>query len=283
MARKQGGSGGGKFDLGRMVQRQIGRVLERGQRFGSFDQLRQRHFWSMYLFAGVAGTFIPAGQYDIFKAIPGALGQGYSIPLTTRETNWLGAGRVPDNQNFAISEIGVTITRPPANPQGSPHVPGAAFTNAPANGIAASMTPGQVAAINGLAPVLPMDAQSIMYGTILEMVYLTNAVPLGLLADFSQSAGAYGFTTSPYINSDINDARSGGTEALPPGDPTNGIPAAAFRRKLEVPIMLQHGESMGMRLNVPRNITCQSLANGGSGWFEIRVDWWAYESFTEKS
>lgn len=264
-----------------MVERQVTRVLERGQRFGRFDQIRQRHFWSTYLFAGFAGSSIPSGTYDIFKSIPGSIGQGYTIPLTNRETNWLGAGRVPDNQNFAITELGVTVTRPPANPQGSPHVPGAAFTNAPSNGIAASMTAGQVAAINGLAPVLPMDAQSILYGTILEFSFLTNNVPLGLCADFSQSGGAYGFATSGYIG--LSAARTGTDESLPPGDPTNGIPAAAFRRKLEVPILLQHGENMGMRLNIPRAIPCQSLANGGSGWFEIRVDWWASESFVENS
>jgi hypothetical protein len=273
----------GKVSLKGMVERQITKVLERGQRYGSFDQIRQRHFWSSYLFAGFAGTSIPAGPYELFRTIPGTIGQGYNIPLTIRETNWLGQGRVPDNQNFAIVELGVTIGRPPANPQGSPHVAGAAFTNAPANGIAASMTAGQFAAINGLAPVLPVDAQSILYGTVLEMGFLTNSVPLGLCADFSQSAGCYGMTTSPYTNVASNAARTTTQEVLPPGDPTNGIPAAAFRRKLEVPILLQHGESMFMRLNVPRAIPIQSLANGSSGWFELRVDWWATESFAENS
>ncbi len=267
-----------------MVEKQVQRVLERGQRFGRFDQIRQRHFWSSYLFAGFAGTSIPSGTYEIFKTIPGSIGQGYNIPLTVRESNWLGAGRVPDNQNFAITEIGVTVTRPPANPQGVPHVPGAAFTSAPSNGIAASMSAGQVAAINGLAPVLPMDAQGILYGTVLEFSFLTNNVPLGLCSDFSQSGGSFGFATSPYINAAVSANRAGNVgEALPPGDPTNGIPAAAFRRKLEVPILLQHGENMGMRLNVPRAIPIQSLANGSSGWFEIRVDWWASESFVENS
>jgi hypothetical protein len=274
----------GAFSLKGMVERQTERVLQRGLRYGTFDQIRQRHFWSSFLFPGFAGSAIPGGTYEIFKTIPGGIGQGYSVPLTVRETNWLGAGRVPDNQNFAITELGASIRRPPANPQGAPvHVPGAAFTTAPPNGIAASMTPGQVAAINGLAPVLPVDAQSILYGTVLEFSFLTNNVPLGLLADFSESGGAYGFTTSQYLTADASAARAAPSEALPPGDPTNGIPAAAFRRKLEVPIMLQHGESMGMRLNVPRAIPIQSLANGSCGWFEVRVDWWATESFAEKS
>jgi hypothetical protein len=269
-----------EFSLRGMVQKQISKVLERGARFGSFDQIRQRHFWSNYLFAGFAGSSIPAGTYEIFKTIPGGIGQGYGIPLTVRETNWLGAGRVPDNQNFAITELGVTITRPPANPQATP---GTAFLNAPPNGIAASMSPGQVAAINGIVPVLPVDAQSILYGTVLEFSFLTNNVPLGLLADFSQSGGAYGFSAGGYLTADVAGGRAAPTEAMPCGDPTNGIPAAAFRRKLEVPIMLQHGESMGMRLNVPKAIPIQSLVNGGGGWFEVRVDWWATESFAQKS
>lgn len=282
MARR--GDGGKQFSLKGMVERQITKVMRRGVRYGSFDQIRQRHFWSTYLFAGFAGASIPAGAYEIFKSTPGNIGQGYNLPLTIRETNWLGSGRVPDNQNFAITEIGVTVTRPPANPQGAPvHVPGAAFTTAPANGIAASMTPAQVAAINGLAPILPVDAQSILYGSVLEFGFLTNNVPLGLCADFSQSAGAYGWTSSSYLGVDASAARAAPSEALPPGDPTNGLPAAAFRRKLEIPIMLQHGESTHMRINFPKAVPVQSLANGGSGWFEMRVDWWSTESFAEKS
>jgi hypothetical protein len=38
-----------------------------------------------------------------------------------------------------------------------------------------------------------------------------------------------------------------------------------------------------MRLNVPREIETLSLAEGGIGWFEVHVDWWAVESFVEKS
>ncbi len=273
--------------LQQMVEKQIAKVLERGQRYGSFDQIRQRHFWSSYLFAGYAGASIPAGPYDLFKIPQGQTGQGYNIPMTTRETNWLGAGRVPDNQNFVITELGVTIKRPPACRQmTTPPTPildgGVAFDpNAPRNGIAASMTAGQYAAINGMAPLLPADVQSIMYGTILEFGFLTNSVPLGFLADFSQSGGNYTFSPAFYGgDADHNIAVNGRQKA---GDPVNGIPAAAFRRKLEVPILLQHGESNFMRLNVPKAIPIRTLAEGSSGWFEIRVDWWASESFAEKS
>lgn len=284
------------FSIKASLEKQIEKVLVRGQRYARFDQIRNRHFWSSYLFTPGGGNIIPAAAYEIFKTIPGYVGQGYPVPLTQRETNWLGAGRVPDNQNFVITEIGVTLKRPPATPQlvsvnEGPlvHVPGEPFTNPPSNGIAAALSPTVVAGINGLAPIHPMDAQSILYGTVLEMSFLTNNVPIGLCSDFSQSGGMYGFTTNPYYISSLsaswmgNNAPESPGGAFPAGDPVNGVPAAAFRRKLEVPILLQHGEQMGMRLNMPRPIFVQELSQGGTGWFELRVDWWATESFAELS
>lgn len=273
-----------KTSLKQMVAKQITRVLERGSRAERFDQLRSRHFWSSHLFvANPVGNVINAGQYDIFKVIPSGSGQGYptNVPLTLRETNWLNSGRVPDNQNFVITEIGVTLKRPPAvDSYGALGVP----SFAPNTGIWANLTAAQQAYITAGAQnreINPNDAIAILYGTILEMSFLTNNVPLGLCADFSQSAGSYIFS----------GGGAGGTpggQAQQPGDSLNGIPAAAFRRKLEVPILLQHGENMGMRLNIPRNIIVQDTepvdeTGNGTGWFELRVDWWAHESFTEKS
>ena len=253
-----------------MVQRQVARVLERGSRLERFDQLRSRHFWSTYLFAYGAGNQIAAGTYDVFKAIPSQTGQGYptNVPLSLRETNWLNSGRVPDNQNFVITEMGVTVMRPPAVDAG--------LANVPPNGIYANIpAPIQALIAHGNA-LHPQDVANILYGTVLEMQFLTNAVPLGLCADFSQSAGIREFQGIE-AGTELAAAITAG------GDPTNGIPAAAFRRKLEVPILLQHGETMGMRLNVHRNIDTATLAQGGAGWAEVRVDWWAHESFAEKS
>lgn len=261
--------------LKQMVQSQIARVLERGSRLERFDQLRSRHFWSTYLFAYGAGNQIAAAPYEVFKAIPSQTGQGYptNVPLTVRETNWLNPGRVPDNQNFVITEIGVTVMRPPAVDSAGG---GGAPANAPTTGIWANLTaPIQALIAHGNA-LHPQDVANILYGTVLEMQFLTNSVPLGLCADFSQSAGIREF-----------QAIEAGTELAAVitagGDPVNGIPAAAFRRKLEVPILLQHGETMGMRLNVHRPIDTLTLAQGGAGWAEVRVDWWAHESFAEKS
>lgn len=255
-----------------MVQKQVTRVLERGQRLERFDQLRSRHFWSSYLFAYGAGNQIAPGAYDIFKATPSMTGQGYptNVPLSLRETNWLNAGRVPDNQNFVITEIGVTVLRPPAlDANGAAGVP--AFP--PSTGIWANLSPAIQALIAQNSPVHYADAARILQGTVLEMQFLTNAVPLGLCSDFSQSAGARMHITRVSAAAAISVG----------GDPVNGVPAAAFRRKLEVPILLQHGETMGMRLNIHRPIQTLTLAEGGAGWAEVRVDWWAHESFAEKS
>lgn len=258
-----------------MVAAQVGRVLARGQRLERFDQLRSRHFWSSYLFAPGAGNDILQAPYDIFKVIPSQTGQGYptNVPLTLRETNWLNAGRVPDNQNFVITEIGASVIRPPAV-AGT----GASPTNAPTNGIFANLSGATQALINPSAPLHPQDVANVLYGMNLEMSFLTNNVPLGYLADFSQSSGIVGRTSSTIVSAATVDDDTGVG-----GDPTTGIPCAAFRRKLEIPILLQHGETMGMRLNVHRNIPTLALNSGGCGWCEVRIDWWANESFVEKS
>lgn len=263
--------------LKEMVQKQVTRVLKRGSRLERFDQLRSRHFWSSHLFLADPNTnSIPAGDYDVFKVIPSGVGQGYptNVPLTLRETNWLNSGRVPDNQNFVITEIGVTVKRPPAvDAAGQGGIP----TNAPANSIWSNLSLAQQAYITGgaqQAPINPADAMAILYGFSLEMSFLTNNVPLGLCSDFSQSSG-------DYIFADGDGSIVDGPNNM--GDPCNGIPAAAFRRKLEVPILLQHGENMGMRLKAAREIFLVDPDNGGTGWFELRVDWWAHESFVEKS
>lgn len=257
-----------------LVTRQIDKVLRRGSRMSRFDQIRMRHFWSTFLFVADPTTNqIAAGQYDIFKAIPGQSGQGYptNVALTIRETNWLNSGRVPDNQNFAISEIGVTVRTPPLE-NSTP-------ANTAANGVYASLTTAQKTYVNfGLGRSLTaFDAWQIATNVVLEMQFLTNSVPLGLCADFSQSGG---IMTGPNTFAGVNEV----SRRLAAVAPVNGLGAAAFRRKFEIPILLQHGENMGMRLNAPRNFTILDPEDqGGIGWFEIRVDWWAVESFVEKS
>lgn len=257
-----------------IVRQQVRKVLERGSRMTRFDQIRQRHFWSTYLFVADPTTNqIQSGGYDIFKVIPGLSGQGYptNVNLTLRETNWLNAGRVPDNQNFAIQEVGVQVHVPPLE--------SSVAGDRPSNGIYANLSAAQQTYVDfGVGRSLTaFDAWQISTNMTLEMSFLTNNVPLGLVADFSQSAG---IITPANNYAGVNEvSRRLGTVGS-----TNGIPAAAFRRKLEIPILLQHGENMGMRLTVPRAFPILDPEDqGGTGWFEVRVDWWAIESFVEKS
>jgi hypothetical protein len=266
--------------LNSIVDRQVQKVLRRGSRMAKFDQIRQRHFWSTYLFvADPATNMVASGGYDIFKTIPGASGQGYpsNINLTIRETNWLNSGRVPDNQNFAITEIGATIRNPPLeNPVAGD-----------SSSIYANLQTAQkayITAAGAARPLSAMDVQNISMGIVLEMSFLTNNVPLGLIGDFSQSAG---IITNGIANAPLDPA-TGPDGVSFAASPSNGIAAAAFRRKLDIPIMLQHGENMGMRLTIPRpiavmNPALQPTGQGGTGWFEVRIDWWAIESFVEKS
>lgn len=255
------------FSIKKMVNNQLEKVLKRGSRFEKFNQIRQRHFWSTYLFAYGAGNVIAAnGNYDLFRVVPGAgTGQGYPVPLTRRETNWENVNRVPDNQNIAITEVGVTLTRPA--PVAAP---------IPTDSVYANLAPALQALIAPQAPIHTLDAYNIAQGMVLQVVYLTNGIPIGKVADFPQSAGMYAFTAN-----DVQTPTLGEPDLV--GDPTIGIPAAAFRRKLEIPILLQHGETVSMRLNVPVAIPTLTLAQGGAGWVEVRVDWWAIESFVEKS
>lgn len=270
------------------VNRQIMKVLERGQRYQSFDQVRQRHFWSTFMFPYGAGNQISQGQYEIFKITSSMAGQGYpaGITLTERETNWKGNGRIPDNQNFVVSELGVSLLHPARmDSDGALGVP----LNAPVDSIWAALTPAQQASINPHRGIHPTDAAGFLYGMVLEMGYLTNYVPMGLCADFSQSSGVYAQEVSalgafnPNVDEFTPTAGSVLGDTSQFTDPSNGVPCAAFRRKLEVPILLQHGEAMSMRLNVQRAIDTLTLAQGGAGWVEVRVDWWATESFVEKS
>jgi hypothetical protein len=297
-ARKKKKKKGKVFSLERMVDKQIARVLQRGQRFGDFDQIRQRHFWSTYLFP-YGQNSIPAGQYDLFKATPSQTGQGYptNVPLTLLETNWRNSGRVPDNQNLVITEIGCTPLRPGvvfnSKEDGSGIPVTAIYPNLPGRMTGADALGAP--SVNPMRAIAPDDAARFLYGTVLEMSYLTNNVPLGLCADFSQSAGVHSFNAGVLEEwpPDVNDYLTafGYTEL---GDPVNGVPAAAFRRKLEVPILLQHGETMGMRLNIHRDLNMLSTGGfipadgtspdqGGAGWIALRVDWWATESFVEYS
>lgn len=255
--------------IGNQIKSQARRVLETGQRFDRFDQIRQRHFWSCYYFAPDANGYIQSGNFPIFVVPPGQNGQGFpsGITLTERETNWKSQNRVPDNQNFEITELGVSATM---------------------------LTPDMVAALNagsdipGVWDVPPLAFKQFLDNTVLSVTYLTNSVPLGLCADFAQAS-------APHVGSNIvNILTPNGFGAAGQFFRSNGFPAPALRRRFKIPILLQHGETFSFAFNIPR--TFWIGRNTGVNAFEgspatptrigpviLRMDFWATESFVEKS
>lgn len=241
--------------LRRSVNRQAEHVLRTGRRFTRFDQLRQRHFWSSHMFIPDVNGYIQAGNFPVFVTPAGQNGQGFpsGIQLTERETNWKSQNRVPDNQNFEITEIGVSIDVPTPSTTGL------------ADG---AVDPDELC-------VEPRVLYQALNNTLVSITYLTNSVPLGLCADFAQPAGAQ------QGQSTINGGVLDGTFFR-----GNGFSAPALRRRFKIPILLQHGETFSFTYNIPRSFFVGS-AGGQPAAFQssyiLRFDFWATESFVEKS
>lgn len=262
------------------IKQQERELVLMGERLGRFDKVRQREFYSCFLLAPGLGGQIPAGDYQVFQAIAGDTGQGYSAPLTLRETNWPSRGRISNQQNLLIRAFHVDIRRGPTDP--------AVY---PAN-----------TTLDYNIPLHPTDVEAIASGITLSVKYLTNAVPMGLLKDFPVVGGAFGWNQSgrqaPGANGlyDITPALNPDTpEAVAPYGNlpiVRNATQAAFERRAKVPTLLQHGEQFSMVLSVAKPITllAQNTAAQSSpavrdatGVVEVRVSFWATESFVEKS
>jgi hypothetical protein len=246
--------------IGAGVRDQASRVLRTGQRFDKFDQIRQRYFWSSYYFdAPAQGDYITAGTYTLFTTPVGSNGQGFPSGqvITDRESNWKSQNRIPDNQNFEVTELGCSVL---AADFGS---------NQAANYLVRYPTPSAMA--------------NFFNSSVLSITYLTNSVPLGLLSDFAQAGGpamGVAMTAPPGLTPDATNQPVSQNMAF-----TNGFAAPALRRKFKIPILLQHGESFNFTIQVPRN-TFVGTGIGAAGTaapFLVRVDFYATESFVEKS
>jgi hypothetical protein len=235
-------------DIRQSVNRQASRLLETGQRFDRFDQIRQRHFWSDYLFAPDALGNIASGDYKLFTTPSGQSGQGFPFALTDRETNWKSANRVPDNQNFEILELGVSI------------LPG--FDDVTEDGA----SDPEVAALSANA------TNEFLRNTILAIQYLTNEISLGLCSDFAQSSAPVMGSYTP--NNNVT------TAIIPQEFISNGFAAPGLRRRFKIPILLQHGETFTFNFKVPRQFWLSNISNVS---FIARMDFWATESFVERS
>jgi len=233
------------------VKSQAERVLRTGQRFDKFDQIRVRHFWSAYYFDTSVTDTLVAGRFTLFTTPVGNNGQGFPSGqvITERESNWKSQNRVPDNQNFEITELGLGV------------MPVDFGTNLANPYVQRYQTPTALS--------------NFFNSAILSITYLTNSVPLGLLCDFAQASGpAMGVGVFP-ANTPVNPINSAYT---------NGFAAPALRRKFKIPILLQHGESFNFTIELPRNTYVGQATTGQLGApFLIRMDFWATESFVEKS
>ena len=223
------------------IQRQARHLLTTGRRFERFDQLRQRHFWSSAYYAPDANGYI-LGTRQLFITPPGQMGQGFPVALTERETNWKSANRVPDNQNFEITELGVTV---------GVTVPSIDDTPPPDS----TVNPGNV-------------TTNFLQNSVVSITYLTNSVPLGLSSDFAQAGGPFGGTFR---------TTDDGATTLEARVGTNGFAAPALRRRFKIPILLQHGETFSFQFDLPRSVHIGGFA------IYARLDFWATESFVEKS
>jgi hypothetical protein len=242
------------------VQGQASKLLRTGQRFDKFDQIRQRYFWSSYYFDTPAmNDYVTAGTYTLFTTPVGSNGQGFPSGqvITDRESNWKSQNRIPDNQNFEITELGCSV-------------------------LAADFGTNLAADYQVRYPT-PSAMANFFNSAVLSITYLTNSVPLGLLSDFAQAGGpALGVATvpTPGITPDATNLPSTQNMSF-----TNGFAAPALRRKFKSPILLQHGESFNFTIQVPRN----TFVGDGIGAvataapFLVRVDFYATESFVEKS
>lgn len=229
------------------INRQAQKVL-RGKKPMKFDQIRQRHFWSCYFFQPDANGYLLSGRYTLFTTPVGSNGQGFpsGYVITERESNWKSQNRIPDNQNFQIGELGCGVMSA-----------GFAIAASPLTAPLKAPPPG------GLA--------NLFQGAILNITYLTNSVPLGLLADYAQSS-------APMMG--IHNASA--TSAVYNTVAVNGWAAPALRRKLKIPILLQAGESFNFTIDLPRPMYV-GYGDSTSSPFLLRVDFFATESFAEKS
>lgn len=251
------------------IRKQARKVLVDGSRFKRFDQIRQRHFWSTYRLSTDSNGFIASGTYNLFTTPAGQAGQGFTTQLTLRETNWVSANRVPDNQNFEITELGVSCLQVNTD------------TDARQNSPYPAAREGELLRNMGLA-----------------ITYLTNQVPLGLCTDFAQASGcsvgefhpavpgAYSTTVGQgppvTVSTSLGVNATPATNVIPPGDTfyTNGFAAPGLRRRFKIPILLQHGETFSFSFLIDPG---RGPWLGTSITLDCRMDFWATETFVEKS
>lgn len=284
--------------LGKAIENSIlgqeGKVLRRGQppREG-YDTLRQREIWSTFHLTNGQGLAIntsaltgnvpvlQAGTYDLFVTDAGAAGQGLpdGLQMTPLDTNFVGAGRMPDQQNLAVWEIGVSVLEQRSD--------------------VVELSP----TTRGAGQPDPDDVDKILTEGVLVWKALTQTVPYGHLSDYVSAGGP-----SIVVPSVLDYTATGAVAAGPPaggvggmgaGDVTaqpwalqvpklqtnggGGNAAPGARTKLDVPIFLPSKTQWKVQLVFKRPVVLRSLENGGTAGFRVRVDLWCAESYRTSS
>ncbi len=253
-------------------------ALRKGQLASEkYDQIRQRHIWSTYyLTKGYAGSALDASamlapvEMIFFAAANGQNGQGLpqGFQLSELDTNFPGTGRVSDDQNFIVWEIGVTLMP-----------------------MRADIVAGSGGAMSGNTPH-PDDCDRLLDDMIESVRYLTNEVPYGPANLFAQSGGPSlvvpsQLDTASSTQSNANQVKGGQGEdssrQARVAQNGGGMPAfPSMRRKLDVPIFMQAKQTFAFKLTTYRPRQLLTLAQGGSCGFRVKLDWWAVESFREQ-
>lgn len=250
-----------------------------------FNRIREREFYSSYLFQPGMGGAIGASSYDLFKVIKGLQGQGYLAPLTERETNWPQPNRIADDHNLLMTAIHCSIQRPTTDT--TVYASGVQPANPPATG-----------KVDLRIPLHASDVVRVAWGVVLGITFLTNTVPYGFLGDFPEVGGVVGFNAA---GRQIAAAAGAAVAAATTPAAANNrafLPVIrnavnpAFERRFAVPIYLKHGDTFSMQLIVPNTITLTDVAavpgtngesNDATGAVEIRLGHWSVESFIEHS
>lgn len=275
-------------DIARQVSDQEDEMLKRGRTpgDGKFGTLRQRHIWSTYHFVFAPGSAIQTstvflnnqiivpGTYRVFRESVGKNGQGLpaGLMLGDTDTNFLGEGRMPDQQNFAVWEVGVTIL-----PQRVDVVSLALNSR-------------------GAGALHPDDVSHILDEGVLRVKYITEEVSLGHFADFAQPGGP-GFTVPSVLDYSAGAVLAGlgvagGQNAgnmlgqpfsaqIARSTQNSGNMAASpgTRRKLDIPIFLPARTQFEFQLVFKRPVLLRSIQNGGTVGFSARVDLFVAESY----
>lgn len=267
------------------IRRQEQRLLEEG-RSVNFRRVRERVFYSRHLFTPGKGGFIPEGTYQLFTTVAGGTGQGYASALTERETNWPQTGRLSSQQNLVAQGIFARIMRPPSDP---------------------TVYPAGVD-VDYSVPMHPEDLASVARGMVLEIKYVTEQVPMGILADFPAPGGVEGFVQAsrqaPGSVFGVAGAGVSGTVDTSELDPAQAVQAygqhplpvlqtvPCWMRKFAVPLLIGASEQFSAQLQVYEPIpflgdapaeNVSSIFRYSTGACEVEIGLWCIESFDEQS